>query len=106
MIARIILLVLLFYFLTLLQVSFLVHFSVFGLFFNIVLLALVLLNLFLISSDSWSLFSGFLAGLFLDIFSFDSFYFFGFFILISLVISFLIQTVFKRYVRIPFAKRA
>jgi len=80
----------------------LVHFRVFGRVCNIVLLLVFFLNLLEPRKEKTGLISALIGGFFLDIFSS---YFFGFYILISLVIAFFIKLVVKKYVRLSFPKR-
>ena len=102
MIKKILLIILFFYILTLLQTSFFVHFSINGNVFNIVILAVILINLFFSQEQLLGIFSAFIAGFFLDIFSEN---FIGFYILILLGLALFIQFVLKKYVRIPFNQR-
>lgn len=87
-----------FYFLALLQASFLPHFSVFGIVPNIVLFFVFLINLFEKNERTTGLIAAFAAGLFLDIFSGG---FIGFYILISLAISILVKYVLREHIKIP-----
>ncbi|MBI2450000.1 MAG: hypothetical protein HYV47_00520 [Candidatus Nealsonbacteria bacterium] len=96
MFAKTIIIVPLFYFLSLLQISFLPHFSIFGITPNLIFVAVIFLAFFL---PPWSVFSAFFGGFFLDIFSS---YFFGFNVLILLGISLFIRLVLKRYVQVAF----
>lgn len=103
MVKRIFILFILFYFLTLLQTSFLVHFPFFlKLPFNIVLIAVIFINLFESSEKNLGFFSAIIGGFFLDFFS-DNFI--GFNILILVSFSILIKFIIRRYVRIPVIKR-
>jgi rod shape-determining protein MreD len=91
------LLILAFYFLVLLQTSFLVHFNIYGTIPNFVIIFVILLNFFEKPEKKLGIVLGFLAGLFLDIFSSS---FFGFYTLILSAISFFIKYVLKSYLRL------
>jgi rod shape-determining protein MreD len=93
---NIVFLILGFYFLTLFESSFLPHFSFWHLL-NLVLIAVVLINLFEARKGKIGLFSAFFGGFFLDIFSEN---FIGFWILILSGIAIFIKLVFKKNVRI------
>ncbi len=93
-----ILLIIIFYFLTLFQASFFIHL-------NLVLGVVILINLFEKPEDKVGLLAAFLGGIFLDIFSISNDLFFGFYTLISIIISLFIKLTLKRHVRIPIAKR-
>lgn len=97
MIKKILSLVLLFYFLSLLQTSFLVHFSVRGRVLNLVLISLIILNFIRYFNNEVLATISFIAGLFLDIFSN---HFIGFWAAILLGITFFIRFILKRYVQI------
>lgn len=106
MIKRILILILFFYFLVLLQTSFLVHFNLFlgwRIGFSLVLISVILINLFEKLENYSGLLSAFLGGFFLDIFSEN---FIGLYILILLLLAIFIKFILKRYVRIPILKRA
>lgn len=98
---RILFIILFLYFLTLLQTSFFVHFAVFNLVPNFVLLFIIIWNLLENSKKYFGLFLAFLAGFLLDVFSS---HFIGFNILILVSASLTIKIIVKRYVRIPFAE--
>ena len=101
---KILVLILFFYFLILVQTSFLVHFDVFlGKFRESVpiLIAVVLINLFESEAKFLGIFSALIGGLFLDIFSEN---FFGFYIMTALGISLFIKFVLKKYVQ-PVVRR-
>ena len=91
-----------FYFLTLLQSSFFPHFP-FGHWLNLVLIAVVLINLFTPHHSWWGVISAFFGGFFLDIFSEK---FFGFWVLLLLAASILIKFILKKYVRFPVFRRS
>jgi len=91
------------YFLALLQTSFLVHFTVFNMVPNFVLLFIILWNLLEDSKKSFGLFLALIGGFLLDVFSSHAI---GFNILIMVSISLIIKVIVKKYVRIPFAEIA
>lgn len=93
---KILILIIFFYFLTLLQTSFLVHFSIFGLVPNFVLLLVILWNFSEKTKNLTGLFAALIGGFYLDVFSNR---FFGFNILILLGIVIFIKLILKRYVR-------
>jgi len=104
---RILIIIPLFYVLVLLQTSFLNHFGVFsGGFkdwaFNLILIAVILINLFEGPEENFGILSAFLGGFFLDIFSE---HFIGFYVLILIGLALFIKLIFKRYVRIPIIER-
>lgn len=90
------------YFLTVLQTSFLVHFSILGIIPNFVLIAVVIINICENEKNYFGLFAAALGGLFLDIFSSQLM---GFNILILLAIAVFIKLFFKKHVRIPFLEK-
>ena len=91
--------ILFFYFLVLLQTSFLVHFSLWGYVPNLILISVVLLNIF-IPNVKLGVGAALIGGFLLDVFSSN---FFGFWILILLGISIFIQYILKKYIQFPFA---
>lgn len=99
---KILALILFFYILTLIQTSFLAHFSIFGITPNIIIIALIILIFFEKKPKNLSIPAAFIGGLFLDIFSAN---FFGFWILILLAISFFIKFILSKYVRISLLQR-
>ena len=101
MVKKIIIIIFLFYILILIQTSFLAHFMVRGVAPNFVLISVFLINLFVPSRDYSGLMAAAIGGFFLDVFSAEIFGFFGFYTLISLVMSFFLNFVFKKYVKIP-----
>ncbi|MDP3991119.1 MAG: rod shape-determining protein MreD [Candidatus Nealsonbacteria bacterium] len=97
MLGKILILALFFYFLVLLQTSFLVHFRIFGFALNFVFIAVVLINIFEKPQKYSGMAAAFIGGLFLDIFSAGVI---GFNVLILVVLAFLLKTFFKKYVRL------
>jgi rod shape-determining protein MreD len=95
MIKKLLIFIPLFYFLALFQTSFLVNFKLFGLVPNLVLIAVVLINIFEKPRDYSGLGAGFAAGFFLDVFSQS---FFGFHVLILFSLSLFIKVILKKYV--------
>jgi len=103
---KILILVIVFYILVLFQISFLVHFNIFdGSFLgwspNLILIAVILLNIFENPQKNSGYFTAFIGGFFLDIFSchFLGINFIGFWISILLAISFSIKFILRKYVR-------
>ena len=114
---KLIILILGFYFLILFQSSFLIHFNIFlgWLGESLILILVILINIlaphhFLgkkVQTNEWyekwwGVNAAFFAGFFLDIFSEN---FFGFWILILLVLSCFIKFVLKKHVQFPILKR-
>ena len=112
---KVLIIAILFYFLTLFQTNFLIHFSIWGKALNLVLILVIILNIFESSQTSnllrkkgervskWipknsGIFGAIFGGFFLDIFSSGPI---GFQILILLSISIFIRLILKRYGRIP-----
>lgn len=94
-------LILFLYFLTLFQTSFLIHFNISGIIPNLILISVILINFFESPSKNSGIFSAFIGGFFLDIFSEN---FFGFWTLILIIITLFIKFILKKYVRIPLTK--
>jgi len=95
MIKKFLILILFFYFMVLLQASFL-----FG--FPLVVIAVVLVNIFYRRfSFEAGIISAFIGGFFLDIFSSGIL---GFWVLMLLILSFCLQIILKKYVRAPVFK--
>ncbi|MCX6759242.1 MAG: hypothetical protein NT012_01635 [Candidatus Nealsonbacteria bacterium] len=121
MVKKIIFFILIFYVLTLIQTSFLVHFNVSGVIPNLVLITVIFINLLpesqrrvknriysLRLSSSWlqKISSAVIGGFYLDIFSLNNMGgFFGFYTLILTGFSFLLKTILERYVRIPIIQK-
>ena len=95
MFKKIILLIIVFYFLALFQSSFFAHFGILGFVANLTLLSVILINVF-ITDTYFGLFSAVIGGFFWDVFSSQ---FFGYHVLILLLIASLIQVILKKYVR-------
>lgn len=88
-----------FYFLAIIQSSFLVHFSVWGIVPNFVLIAAILINIFNFP-QCHKLILSFFAGFFLDVFSLSSAAgFFGFYTLILVGFYLVIKVISEKYVR-------
>jgi len=90
------------YFLTLLQTSFLVHFTIFGVVPNLVLFLIIIWNIFEKADNKLGLYQAIIGGFFLDIFSNRII---GFNILFLFLLAFLLKTIFKKYVQVPFIKK-
>jgi rod shape-determining protein MreD len=103
MVRKTIISVLFLFFLAVFQTSFLIRFSFFGIVLNLVIIAVFLVNLLEKKENKLGVICAFLGGFFLDIFSLSGF-FFGFYVLVCLIISFFIKFVFKRYVQTPTLK--
>lgn len=102
MIKKIIFLIPLFYFLVLIQTSFLVHFKIFGIVPNLVLITVIFIALLEKPKEKLSITSAFIGGFFLDIFSEN---FIGFYLLICLTIVLFIKFILKKHVQIPKIRR-
>jgi len=99
---KILLIIILFYFFTLLQSTFLVHFIILGISLNLVLISVVIFNIFEESKSFLGILAAGIGGFFLDVFSGGLM---GFNILILVGIAIFIKLVFKEYVQIPFIKK-
>lgn len=95
---KLLLLVPLFFFLSVIQTSFLIHVTVFGVVINLVLITFILINLIGPTRMALGLPSAVIAGFFLDVFSGT---FFGFWVIILIIASLIIEAVMNRYVRSP-----
>lgn len=93
------------YLLSVLQTSFFVHFRIWGVIPNLVILLIALCGLLEKTENIFSrgVFLAFVGGFFLDLYSP---HFFGFYILISVFMVVAIKIILKKYVRIPFTQRA
>lgn len=87
-----------FYFLALCQTSFLAHFSAFNVIPNLVLIAVILINILESPKNYTGVFIAFAGGFFLDIFSSG---FIGFYVLILVAAAFLIKIILRNYVWSP-----
>ena len=83
-----------FYFLTLLQTSFLVHLVPFLP--NLILIIVLLINLFEDEKENFGMITAFIGGFFLDVFSEN---YIGFHIIILFLLSILIKLVLKNYLQ-------
>ena len=99
---KIIIFIILFYFLALIQTSFMVHFSIWGLIPNLIFLSVVIWNIFEKSNNNFGIYQAFAAGFFLDIFSSRII---GFNIIILISLAIVIKLFLKSYVRIPFLEK-
>jgi len=99
---KLILIFLGFYLLTLIQISFLIHFN-FGWQLGSlpILIFVAFINFFESPSKKTGIYSALFAGFFLDIFSTTPLNFFGFWILISIAIASFIKFIFKKHVQVP-----
>ena len=105
MVKKIIFFILIFYILTLIQTSFLVHFNVSGVIPNLVLIAVIFINLFNVSWQQ-KVSAAVIGGFYLDIFSLnDVGGFFGFYTLILIGFSFFLKIILERYVRFPVVRQ-
>lgn len=101
-IIKVILLIILFYFLALVQSSFLVHFKIFGWTPNIILIAVIFWSIIENPKKYYVLWISLIGGFFLDVFSVR---FFGFNMLLLFFVSLFFKFIFKNYVRIPFFEK-
>jgi rod shape-determining protein MreD len=101
MVKKILAFIIFFYVLALFQTSFLVHFKIFGQIPNLILLALIIINIFEKPKDYSGVFAAVIGGFFLDIFSEKSI---GLSILILVALSLFIKLILKKYVQIPTIK--
>ncbi len=97
MVKKILISIIVFYFLVLIQTSFLVHFTVFDAVPNLVLISVIIWNFLEKRKNYFGVINGLIGGFFLDIFSGR---FIGFYILILAGLAIFIKLIFKRYVRI------
>ncbi|MBM3250710.1 MAG: rod shape-determining protein MreD [Candidatus Nealsonbacteria bacterium] len=94
--------IVIFYFLVLAQTSFLVHFSILGVVPNISLILAVFWNFIEKTKNYFGLYNAFLVGFFLDVFSQR---FFGFYILGLLAMAIFLKFIIRKYVQIPFVEK-
>jgi len=102
MFKKILISIIILYFLVLLQASFFVHFAIGGIFPNLILILIIIWNVFEKPRNELGLYMALSGGFFLDIFSS---FFIGYNILISMVLVILIKLIFRRYVRVPFFEK-
>jgi len=102
MIKKILLSIILLYFLTLLETSFFAHFNFLKWFPYTIFLVIIVYNIIESSKKYFGIWLSVIGGFFLDIFSTS---FIGFNILILLALSLFLKFLFRRYVRIPFFEK-
>lgn len=98
---RILILIFLFYIFVLFQTSFFVHFDSGGIATNLILISVIFISFYGDAKNNLGIYGAIIGGFYLDVFS-DLF--FGFWVLILLVIALFIRFFVKKYVRIPFLK--
>ncbi|MFH1780560.1 MAG: rod shape-determining protein MreD [bacterium] len=98
MIKRILILLAGFYLLALLQTSFLIHFRVWGMIPNFILISILLINVLEKPQNNIGILAGFIGGFLLDVFSS---HLIGFYALSFLAVSFFIKIIFRKYVWSP-----
>ena len=98
MLKKILFLIIAFYILTLLQTSFMPFFGIKGLTINLVLVLVILINFFEVPERKIGLWSAFIAGFFLDVWSSMPF---GIEILIFVLVAIFIKFIVKKYVQVP-----
>lgn len=103
MVKKILIPIVIFYFLVLIQTSFLVHFRILGIIPNLSLILIIFWNLIEKTKSYFGLYNAFLAGFFLDVFSQRPF---GFYILILLTLAIFLKFAIRKYVQIPFIEKA
>lgn len=86
-----------FFFLTLLQTSFFIHFSFFGFYLNFIIIAQILITIFEDLKENRAIYLSLVSGFFWDIFSAKPI---GFGILILFSITFILKIFLRKYVRI------
>ena len=99
MIKKVFIFIILFYFLALIQTSFMIHFKTWNIVPNLILFSVIVWNIFEKADNRFGVYQAVIGGFFLDIFSNR---FIGFNILILVILVILIKLFFRRYVRIPF----
>lgn len=99
MMKKIFLLFFVFYFLALIQASFLPHFIIYGTTLNLIAFAVILINFIEKPEGKLGFFSAFWGGFLLDAFSGN---FIGLYVLIFLAITFFLKIIFPKYMRISF----
>ncbi len=103
MVKKTIISIVVFFFLAVLQTSFFAHFSFWGVVFNLVIIAVLLVNLLEEKKNKLGLICAFSGGFFLDVFSLSG-GIFGLYILMCLFIAIFIKFILKRYVQLPTIK--
>lgn len=103
MVRRVLILIVIFYFLALFETSFLIHFKMLNKIPSLILILTLLLNLLENPERDSGLFSALFGGLFWDIFSTRPI---GFHILILITLAIFIKLVLKKYVRLQISKKA
>jgi len=103
MLKKLLISIIILYFLVLIQSSFLVYFLFWGRVLNLILILIIFWNLLENPKKYFGLYLAFIGGFFLDIFSN---HFIGFNILILLGLAFFIKLIFRRYVEIPLFKKS
>ncbi|MGB2761967.1 MAG: rod shape-determining protein MreD [Minisyncoccales bacterium] len=98
MLKKILFLIIIFYFLTLFQASFMPFFNINGFFINFVLALVIFINLFESSDKKLGIYSALIAGFFLDVWSSQ---FFGTEMLFLTLTAVFIKLIVKKYVQIP-----
>ena len=99
---KVFLLIPLFFFLALFQTSFLVHTPIFGVVPNLIIIVFLLFHFSKSLRSQLGLASAVTGGLFLDVFSGSPF---GFWVVILIVASFVIEVIMDQYVRTPVFQR-
>jgi len=99
---KLLILIIFFYILALLQTSFLIHFKVFFIFPNLILISQILITLFENPKKNLAIFSAIPAGFFWDIFSENPI---GQGILILFSITLFLKLILRKHVRIPILGR-
>ncbi len=98
MIKKVLISIIILYFLALLETSFFVHFNLFKWIPNTLLLYIIIFNIFENPKKYGGIYASFIAGFFLDIFSSG---FIGFHIIIYLAVALFLKFVFRHYVKVP-----
>ncbi|PIZ89974.1 MAG: hypothetical protein COX88_00930 [Candidatus Nealsonbacteria bacterium CG_4_10_14_0_2_um_filter_35_20] len=96
---KIFLILIIFYFLVLIQISFLPFFTIFSKNIHLILILIIVINLIEKPKGKVGLYSAIFGGIFLDISS--SYYFLGFNTAVFLAISIFLKLILLRYVKLP-----
>jgi hypothetical protein len=101
MVKKVLLIIFIFYFLVLIETSFLIHFNFSKIIPNLVFVFIIIMNFF--NFPLWQkIFFAIIGGLYLDIFSLSApFNFFGFYTVALVMGCFVLGLFLKKYVRIP-----